>query len=289
MPEDSERFCFNICPGPNYKKDDPKTVVLYHFNPRIGWGKNNVLQNHFVNGQWGRADRSIQNMPISKGRRFQLIISINPTGFDVFVDGKWISTFGNRCDSRFLQPSETLYVVVPPIEEYYGDDEVVVVNRVWWGYTSIGAGRSGVGDTIIPGYVHRNGGESNGSKGTNGRSVSGGGDLHSETASSNYGGESQKQLYVEGLPTDDALAWNEVLRLFEKYGIVKDKHSGEPLINNFDKRGFAFVTLETAKSCDEAIKDLHGRSIGVGGGTLKVSRSRSSKDSKHGGHLGYRR
>mmetsp|Transcript_3660 Transcript_3660/g.5316 ORF Transcript_3660/g.5316 Transcript_3660/m.5316 type:complete len:342 (-) Transcript_3660:92-1117(-) len=63
MPENSERFCVNICPTPNYKEKDPNTVVLYHFNPRDGWGKKHVLQNAFLNGKWGKPDRSINQRP----------------------------------------------------------------------------------------------------------------------------------------------------------------------------------------------------------------------------------
>jgi hypothetical protein len=319
MPQDSERFCVNIQPTPSVNEKDAGTHVLYHFNPRDGWGKRHVVQNTFARGVWGQPDKSIPGMPITKGRRFELQIRITPGEFLIFVDGAHVSTFRNRCDPRFLRAEESLYLVVPTVETHFGDKEDVRVHRIWWGYLKAapvlrppaplgGLAVHGVPGSSLPGHAVPGaappGGSPSNKFGSSASPRRGGKPRWDESgggggSSSNAGGAQRghqgnypreprepqfedKQLFVSGLSMDPRSAHNDMLRLFEPYGIAK--LNGEPVMRVVEGKGFGFVTLATPEAADEAIKFLNGRPGQAPGSKLTITKAKKKGDG--GGHGG---
>jgi len=262
-PENSTRFSINLCPTPSFQENDPRTTVLYHFNPRDPpKRKPAIVQNVFIPGQkWcKREDIQMNRMPISKGKIFELRITISPDlKFFVFIDGIHVSTFSNQCDITHLQPTSILYLIVPVIEEHYGDKENVRIHGVWWGYHESETNK------IVPGA----------SPPTNRpRSTSGshrrGNSTHWSSSNSGTG----VTLHVSGFPglSRDELQ-TEILRLLQDYGIEHDPVSRTPRIKLFEEKGFAFVTLVNDTVASNAIQNLHGQ-IGRAGVRLAVSRAR---------------
>ena len=134
VPLSSKRFSLNICPQPYCAEKNKDTVILFHFNPRSSVHNKNIIQNSFVNGLWNKPTQINDQINIPVGSKFQIIICIEPNAFKVFLNGKLISIFKNRCNPRFLRQGESLYLIVPVNEELYGDQEDVIIHRVWWGY-----------------------------------------------------------------------------------------------------------------------------------------------------------
>mmetsp|Transcript_3755 Transcript_3755/g.6597 ORF Transcript_3755/g.6597 Transcript_3755/m.6597 type:complete len:635 (-) Transcript_3755:141-2045(-) len=303
----AERFAINISPTPSYNEKDPGTVVLYHFNPRDAWNKRLIVENSFAQKEWGKPDKSIQGMPIVKGKRFKLQISVHPNEFVVHLDGKHLSTFRNRCESRYLEEHQSLFLVVPVVETHFGDKEDIRIHKVWWGHQNPRANSLSVATprpgpvpgavapsaNAIPGAapptvagVHPPGSSTTPSgnqswhrPGVNTAPGSSGGVGGSRFPNSSRAPRYEgKQLFVSGLPYELSPAYSEMVRLFEPYGIAKAHN--EPLIRIVEGKGFGFVTLETAESCDEAVKYLNGRP-GQAGAVLQVSKARK-KDRGNG-------
>ncbi|GBG32809.1 Galectin-related protein [Hondaea fermentalgiana] len=286
FPDASERFCINLAPSTSYKESDPNTVFLYHFNPRDGWGKKQIQQNAFVHGKWGRADRAVQSMPIVKNKRFELRITATPKEFLIFLDGRHFDTFANRADPRYLQPGRSLYLIVPLVEDHYGDKEDVKIHGVWWGHRPArmrSPSHSGPAYSPNRRFPSGPGGMSGprpGPGGGPGGGYGGGPGFHSR-GPPHPGGHrrprstpqlEEKVLFVSGLPKDTGSAFNELLRLFEHYGVEKD-HNGQPRIRVIEGKDFAFVTLREESSVAEAIRFLDGKP-GQAGLTLSVTRAR---------------
>jgi len=274
MPEDSERFCINLAPSKNYKENDPNTVFLYHFNPRDGWGKKNIMQNTFARGEWGTVDKSIQTFPITKGKRFELRITIHENEFHVFLDGKPLSEFKSRTDPRYLQDDRSLYLIVPLKEDHYGDKEDVKVHGVWWGNRSIHGESNGksphfgnqqyVRPGVEPPKGHPLPPRSSVSTAPGGSTTT-----HIRPRITEY---EERKLHVSGLPIDTKEAFAEMKRLFQHYDIENDQN-GQSKIIVIEGKGFGFVTLTDTKNMEEAIKFLHGKPSQAGS-TLSVSRAR---------------
>lgn len=287
FPDASERFSINIAPSASYKERDEKTIFLYHFNPRDGWGKKQIQQNAFVGGKW--VDRAKQSsMPITKNKRFELRITITQRDFLVFLDGKHFDTFGNRADPRYLKNGESLYLIVPLVEDHYGDKEDVIIHGVWWGHrpAQVRTPSGGSSSALSPQkkFHHMNGMRPHASSfGSGYGGHHGGGARGGHTGGHRRPRASQqleeKVLFVSGLPKESTSAFNECLRHFEQFGIERD-HNGQPRIRVMEGRDFGFVTLQDESKIQEAIKFLHGKP-GQPGLILSVSRARKRPNSHH--------
>lgn len=256
MPEDSRRFCFNICPNESYKENDFDTEIWYHFNPRDGWGRSQIVQNSFRKGSWDKAaDRSIQEIPFEKGSPFELRIAICENGFAIYINGELRTEYFHRFGNGKLTAGMTLYLMVPVIEERYGDRENVVVHSVWWGYIA-------PDDNILRRY-HKVQPQQNLIR------------KKPKRLASTYEYE-ERVLFIAGLP-HDGTAKQELMRLFAHYGMAKDG-KGEPLVKANDNQGYGFVTLESEQNVEDAIQYLDGQPA-RGEGTLKVERARKTSRS----------
>ncbi|XP_053085716.1 cytolytic toxin-alpha [Pangasianodon hypophthalmus] len=83
VPSDCERFKINLQTG---SKD-----IAFHFNPRM----NSVVLNSCRNGTWENYIE-IPGGPFVKGGAFDIIMVINPGGYEVIVNGLGFCTFNHR-------------------------------------------------------------------------------------------------------------------------------------------------------------------------------------------------
>ena len=257
MPIESKRFCFNICPSSSYKEADPKTEIWYHFNPRDGWGRKHVIQNSYRNGSWDKgADKSIAGLPFAKGKKFEFRLHFSEAGFCLYVDNELQTEYFHRFGNGIIQANQSVYLIIPTIEERYGDRENVIVHAIWWGHNDSDPAR----------LLRQQ--KSNDSKPRPKKRSK----TKSSQAKATYQYE-EKVLYVAGLPRDST-AKDELLRLFAHYGMTKDSN-GEYMVKTVDNQGYGFVTLESAKNVEDAIQYLDGQP-GRSEGSLKVTRARKS-------------
>lgn len=257
MPVESKRFCFNLCPSSSYKEADRNTEIWYHFNPRDGWGRRHVIQNSYRNGSWDKgADKSISGLPFAKGKKFEFRLHLSEAGFCLFIDNRLQTEYFHRFGGGTIAPNQTLYLIIPTVEERYGDRENVVVHSIWWGHTDRDPNLLVRDDQDKLQGKLRMPKKRPKPKATQPK------------ASYQY---EENVLYVAGLPRDGT-AKEELIRLFTHYGMARDE-KGEYNVKAIDHQGYGFVTLESAQNVADAIQYLDGQPGRVEG-TLKVTRAR---------------
>ncbi|XP_017286560.1 galectin-4 [Kryptolebias marmoratus] len=88
-PKDITRFFINLLCG-----DSESSDIALHFNPRFdGWDK--VVFNSRQDGSWG-SEEKIRSMPFSKGKTFEMVVTISSQGYQIKVNGKDFFTFPHR-------------------------------------------------------------------------------------------------------------------------------------------------------------------------------------------------
>jgi len=89
-PSDSKRFSLKTCPSNHNNFSD----VLLHFNPRQFQAGGRLVLNSQEGGAWGRAIYiPASSLPLIFGEpSCTLIVQIQSSGFDIFLDDKWYIT-----------------------------------------------------------------------------------------------------------------------------------------------------------------------------------------------------
>ena len=105
------------------------------------------MQNTFSDLSWSsKKDMSFPTFPFVKGALFKFTLVIRPNAFDVYVDDVFRCAFEHRFGK--IQKNQSLFFVVPIIENHYGDKEIVEIHKLAWTRTTPperGAGASGSG------------------------------------------------------------------------------------------------------------------------------------------------
>ncbi|XP_053545061.1 galectin-4 [Bombina bombina] len=63
------------------------TDIAFHFNPRFD-GKDKVVFNSFLEGNWGAEEKRKDHFPFHKGKHFEMVVFVNPGSFQVNVNGQ---------------------------------------------------------------------------------------------------------------------------------------------------------------------------------------------------------
>nr|XP_028597906.1 galectin-4 [Podarcis muralis] len=95
VPQHTKRFSLNFVCGMNDGAD-----IALHFNPRFD-GKDKVVLNTFQGGKWGKEEH--HSMPLQKGSHFEVIIVVNPDGYQILVNRNPFCTFGHRIPPERVQ------------------------------------------------------------------------------------------------------------------------------------------------------------------------------------------
>mmetsp|Transcript_11042 Transcript_11042/g.12628 ORF Transcript_11042/g.12628 Transcript_11042/m.12628 type:complete len:237 (-) Transcript_11042:114-824(-) len=184
-------------------------------------------------------------------KKFEIRVTMKERGFCIYMDGVLLTEYYHRFKDGCLKASEYIYLIVPVLEEHYGDKENVIIHSIWWGYMKsdpkllaetrtttpdgpplLPQGRKGL--PLRPGHKFKKGAR----------------------PSKRVHEYEPLTLHVSGLPKDET-AKEELLRLFDHYGIAR-LPNGELDARVIDGKGRGFVKLSEQKSVVEAIQFLNG-------------------------------
>ncbi|XP_018432404.1 PREDICTED: galectin-4-like [Nanorana parkeri] len=90
IPHHANTFAVNFSCG-QYDGSD----IALHFNPRFQ-GKDSVVFNSFQSGNWGGEENRKDGFAFRKGSPFEMVVLINPGGFQVNVNGAPFYEFRHR-------------------------------------------------------------------------------------------------------------------------------------------------------------------------------------------------
>ncbi|XP_056334915.1 uncharacterized protein lgals4 isoform X2 [Danio aesculapii] len=87
VPHNADKFEINFKTGQSGSDD-----IAFHFNPQMD---HKVAMNSFRNGAW-ETEESISDNPFKKGQDFEMLMVLQPEGYQVYVNGKVLYTFKHR-------------------------------------------------------------------------------------------------------------------------------------------------------------------------------------------------
>jgi hypothetical protein len=256
-PSDSKRFSFNICPLDHNNFSD----VLLHFNPRQFEAGGRLVLNSQDQGTWGQAmNVPASTLPLIFGQpSCTLIVQIQSSGFDIFLDSKHIAHLThrrppfNKNDAAAVgtpssSSSSASLVLNFPATDDYNHPEKWTVHKVWWGY------KPPMTTTNI--NITSSSSSSSTSSSTS-----------STTAAPPPGAvktlnlhHPPRKLFLRGLAklaSDREIEYRkaELERAFRKYGGPR----GVKVIIAPKYKSFAFVEMEEASQTDVALREMKSR------------------------------
>ncbi|CAH2252960.1 galectin-8 isoform X1 [Pelobates cultripes] len=92
---DADRFQIDFQCGCSVQ---PRADIAFHFNPRFK-GSGHIVCNTLENERWGWEERTNQ-MPLTKGKPFEVLILVLPSKFQVSSNGKHLLFYKHRLDFR---------------------------------------------------------------------------------------------------------------------------------------------------------------------------------------------
>jgi hypothetical protein len=87
----------------------PHSTIPLHFNPRFGnqGGRHIICRNSWLNGKWGKEERTDNKTVFLPGDNFLLSIQCQDNCFQISVNGKLFAEYMFRCDVSFVT---TVYI-----------------------------------------------------------------------------------------------------------------------------------------------------------------------------------
>lgn len=80
----------------------PHPLIPLHFNPRFGnqGGRHVICRNSWVNGRWGKEERTDTQTYFMPGKMFLLSISCQDEGYQIYLNGQFFAEYFFKCDPQ---------------------------------------------------------------------------------------------------------------------------------------------------------------------------------------------